>query len=193
MKVDIKKANKKDFIIQLSNLVSLDNQNFTESISSEKWNEKNFLLDLHGKYQFSFFVFVDDILIGYSICSLKNDKQVHIHRFLIDKKFKNKNLGTKLINKIHTYCVKKNMDKISLYVNRENTVAQNFYLKNKFESKEGCKENFNFELTLRSKDLIIFIAHIDDVECAAYGYLFKHYHEYDNCLLYTSPSPRDRG
>ena len=36
------------------------------------------------------------------------------------------------------------------------------------------------------KDLIIFIAHIDDVECAAYGYLFKHYNEYDKIKIITA-------
>lgn len=36
------------------------------------------------------------------------------------------------------------------------------------------------------KDLIIFVAHIDDVECASYGYLFKHYNEYDKIKIVTA-------
>ena len=36
------------------------------------------------------------------------------------------------------------------------------------------------------KDLIIFIAHIDDCECACYGYLFKHYQEYDKIKIITA-------
>ena len=36
------------------------------------------------------------------------------------------------------------------------------------------------------KDLIIFVAHIDDVECAAYGYLFKHCNEYDKIKIITA-------
>jgi len=36
------------------------------------------------------------------------------------------------------------------------------------------------------KDLIIFIAHIDDCECASYGYLFKHYQEYDKIKIITA-------
>jgi len=36
------------------------------------------------------------------------------------------------------------------------------------------------------KDLIIFIAHIDDCECSAYAYLFKHHEEYDTIKIVTA-------
>tara|TARA_R110002167_G_scaffold328959_3_gene535548 strand:+ start:2736 stop:3368 length:633 start_codon:yes stop_codon:yes gene_type:complete len=36
------------------------------------------------------------------------------------------------------------------------------------------------------KDLIVFIAHIDDFECACYGYVYKHYNEYDKIRIITA-------
>lgn len=36
------------------------------------------------------------------------------------------------------------------------------------------------------KDLIVFIAHIDDFECACYGYVFKHYKEYSKIKIVTA-------
>jgi len=42
------------------------------------------------------------------------------------------------------------------------------------------------------KDLIIFIAHIDDCECASYGYLFKHYQEYDKIKIITATTWKNK-
>ena len=38
------------------------------------------------------------------------------------------------------------------------------------------------------KDLIVFIAHIDDFECSCFGYLFKHYKKYEqiNIVIATT-------
>ena len=36
------------------------------------------------------------------------------------------------------------------------------------------------------KDLIVFIAHLDDFECACYGYVFKHHEEYDKIKIITA-------
>ena len=38
----------------------------------------------------------------------------------------------------------------------------------------------------KAKDLVIFIAHIDDCECAAYGYLFQHFDDYDKIKIITA-------
>jgi len=36
------------------------------------------------------------------------------------------------------------------------------------------------------KDLIVFIAHIDDFECSCYGYVFKHHKEYNKIKIITA-------
>ena len=36
------------------------------------------------------------------------------------------------------------------------------------------------------KDLIVFIAHIDDFECACYGYVLNHYKEYNKIKIVTA-------
>ena len=36
------------------------------------------------------------------------------------------------------------------------------------------------------KDLVVLIAHIDDFECACYGYVLNHYHEYDKVRIITA-------
>ena len=36
------------------------------------------------------------------------------------------------------------------------------------------------------KDLIVYIAHIDDFECACYGYVLNHYKDYDKVKVITA-------
>ena len=36
------------------------------------------------------------------------------------------------------------------------------------------------------KDLIVYIAHIDDFECACYGYVLNHYKEYNKVKIITA-------
>tara|TARA_R100001377_G_scaffold82756_1_gene63453 strand:- start:64 stop:696 length:633 start_codon:yes stop_codon:yes gene_type:complete len=36
------------------------------------------------------------------------------------------------------------------------------------------------------KNLVVFVAHIDDFECSCFGYLFKHYKEYDRIKIVTA-------
>ena len=36
------------------------------------------------------------------------------------------------------------------------------------------------------KELIVFIAHIDDFECSCFGYLFKHHEEYEKIRIITA-------
>ena len=36
------------------------------------------------------------------------------------------------------------------------------------------------------KDLVVFIAHIDDFECSCYGYVFKHHKEYNKIKIITA-------
>ena len=38
------------------------------------------------------------------------------------------------------------------------------------------------------KELLVFIAHIDDFECACFGFLFKHHLEYDKIKIITATS-----
>jgi len=39
---------------------------------------------------------------------------------------------------------------------------------------------------MENKSLIVFVAHIDDFECACYGYVFKHYAEYKKIMIVTA-------
>ena len=36
------------------------------------------------------------------------------------------------------------------------------------------------------KNLIVFVAHIDDFECACYGYVLNHYKEYNKIKIVTA-------
>ena len=38
----------------------------------------------------------------------------------------------------------------------------------------------------KKKELLVFIAHIDDFECACFGYLFKHHSRYDKIKIITA-------
>ena len=47
-------------------------------------------------------------------------------------------------------------------------------------------------LSQTKKDLIVFIAHLDDFECSCYGYVFKHYGEYENIKIITASMWEDK-
>ena len=87
-----------------------------------------------------------NLIVGFLIAKLYENKRVHIMSIAIDKNYRRRNLGTKLINYLKNNI---NHNKISLYVLVNNFPAIKLYEKNNFYN---IKKIENYYETLEVKD-----------------------------------------
>lgn len=108
-------------LIEIDRIVKADDQ----------WDDKSFLLELVGKWNNSLAALLSGKIIGYIICSIKNNDTLHIHRIAVKEKYQKNGIGTELIERII-----KNSNNIMKYiilkVRKDNIAAQKFYEKHGF-------------------------------------------------------------
>jgi len=87
-------------------------------------------------------------VIGYIIGENNEDQldRIHIISFGVCENFRKKTIGTTLMNKIMEMASLKykNVDKVSLYVMKSNTIARKFYEKNGFKKNKLMKNYYSF-------------------------------------------------
>lgn len=91
------------------------------------------MIDLNGKWNNSYVYIIENKVVGYIICSLKKEENLHIHRLVIKPEYQGKGLGTELISEMING-VDEDIKYITLKVFKDNIVAKRFYEKNKFRS-----------------------------------------------------------
>lgn len=107
------------------------------------WEEDNYLVDLPKKYDFSIMMIKDNQLLGFIICSKKNES-IHINRFIINTNNLGQGFGTILLNEFINR-VKESFLFVSLKVLKDSK-AVDFYKKNAFNI---IKEEENYYLMER--------------------------------------------
>lgn len=95
----------------------------------EKWDSSNYLSELPEKWQQSLYIHSNKKIIGYMICSKKEDS-IHIHRLAVCKEFQGRNVGHRFIETLEDYIGPGK--KITLKVKKFNLAAIQFYKKNGF-------------------------------------------------------------
>ena len=95
----------------------------------EKWDLNNFSLELPDKWELSFLAHVEGKVVGYMICS-KKENTTHIHRIAVCKECQRMNAGNSLIETLENYIG--SGKKITLKVKKFNLAAIKFYEKNEF-------------------------------------------------------------
>jgi len=98
-------------------------------VSYEYWTDEHFLLDLPGKWDYSYVAVLKDALIGFCICSIKNANVLHVHKFFIDKKYRGCGIGQNLLKKVISICITNKIGKISLNTYSINVEALHIYKK----------------------------------------------------------------
>ena len=82
-------------------------------------------------------------VIGYISINANNDTKqyLYIDDFCVDKNFRNKGIGTKLLNMVENYAKEIGINDICLHVEKTNTLAKNLYYKNGFNiySEQGSR------------------------------------------------------
>jgi len=134
--MNIKKLNAEDLYCLIDSLQEIDN---STTVKVEEWNCDNFLHDLPEKWNLSRFLFLNDKLIGYLICS-KKENSFHIHRFVVSEKYQNKGAGSLLLNALIYSIPKGNL--LTLKVKKYNKNAIQFYEKRNF--KKFAEEDVNY-------------------------------------------------
>jgi ribosomal protein S18 acetylase RimI-like enzyme len=111
-------SNKISEFIELDKIIYFD----------DTWGYDNFIMNLCGKWNNSYTLVEDNEIKGYIICSLKDERTLHIHRLAVKEEYQRIGIGTQLINE-----VVKNADKkikvITLKAHEDNIKARSFYEK----------------------------------------------------------------
>ncbi|WP_332697654.1 GNAT family N-acetyltransferase [Halalkalibacter lacteus] len=99
------------------------------------WTEQQLILDLPCKWEYSFYVVEESEIIGYAICSQKNE-YIHLHHLMIKEKYQSRGIGLSLINMVMKRLKEKHSNELkglSLKVGPDNIRAFNFYKKHGFK------------------------------------------------------------
>jgi len=151
MDILIKKLNKEYL---KSNLVS-----FIEILkfeSYEYWNEENFLIELPGKFDLSYYLELNDVLVSYVISSIKQSKTAHIHKLMTDNGHRGIGLGKLILKVFEMNCKAQEINTIELSVIKSNEKAVNFYQNNGYIAFSDKVDSKNYiELLLMKKKILV--------------------------------------
>lgn len=110
--------------------------------ADECWQSDNFLMELDGKWDNSYVVWMNGKVVGYIICSQKNEEVLHIHRFAVSHEYQKMGIGTQLVRRIIENFVNAGIKCVTLKVRNENCYAQKFYEKNDFKQLHSEGNNY---------------------------------------------------
>ncbi|MCF8266060.1 MAG: GNAT family N-acetyltransferase [Ignavibacteriales bacterium] len=101
-----------------------------QDVEHEYWSNENFFIELPGKWEFSFYFRMNDVIAGFIIVSEKGNC-LHIHKLMVREDLRGRNVGKKLLDKLSVVAIEK-FNKLSLKVYSNNLRAIHFYEKNGF-------------------------------------------------------------
>ena len=128
--ISIKQINEKDIDLCYeldSNTISL-------------WSKKQWINEFKKDGVKVFGLLITNLLIGICVFQVVLD-EAQINYFVVDHKFRNKGFGSYLMNYLIKCCEKKNINKLSLEVSRDNVTAEKFYNGFNF-STVGIRKNY---------------------------------------------------
>jgi len=121
--LSIEKMNKEKLIIHLEEIIRE-----TREFQYQNWNEKNYLLELPHKWEYSIFSKLKGELVGFSINSQKSNS-LYIHYFFVFTAHRSKNVGESMIEECINIAKQNDIPGITLKCHIENYNAINFYMK----------------------------------------------------------------
>jgi len=143
--ISIKQINEKDIDL----CFELDLQTISLWSKNQWANEfKKEGLNVYG-------ISITNLLVGICVLQVVLD-EAQINYFAVKSKFRNKGLGSQLMNYLIKVCEKKNVNKLQLEVSNSNVIAENFYRRFDFFTV-GIRRNYYKDGTdalLKEKNLI---------------------------------------
>lgn len=108
-----------------------------KDVPGEYWTADHFLMDLNDKWHYSLVsINKEKKITGYIIASRKGEG-IHIHKFMVDSKYRGQRIGKKLLTSLEEMCKKNNRLVISLKVSIQNKNALRFYENEDFNIVES--------------------------------------------------------
>ena len=143
--ISIKQINEKDIDL----CFELDLQTISLWSKNQWANEfKKEGLNVYG-------ISITNLLVGICVLQVVLD-EAQINYFAVKSKFRNKGLGSQLMNYLIKVCENKNVNKLQLEVSNSNVIAENFYRRFDFFTV-GIRRNYYKDGTdalLKEKNLI---------------------------------------
>jgi ribosomal-protein-alanine N-acetyltransferase len=117
-------------------------------IQDDHWTEENFLRDLDRKWEFSLVALENNHIIGFLICSVK-ENNIHINRVAVSQEYQHKKIGRILMETLFADCNEYGVKRITLKVKYSNPEAISFYEKLGFKKVgvEGSRYFYVKEIT----------------------------------------------
>jgi ribosomal protein S18 acetylase RimI-like enzyme len=121
--------------------------------------EQLYLIDGLANHPSGFVLFAchTDTIVGLATCfinfsTFKVRPYINIHDIIIEKKYRGKGIGEKLLLQLEKIALKKNYCKINLEVRNDNLVAQNLYKKMGFTECTPPMWFWTKDLTIKSME-----------------------------------------
>lgn len=115
----------------IKRLVALTKQ--IEPSEIQYWSEENVMKDLPGKWFLSQAAFDHKYLVGYLIASLQGKDMAKIHKYVVDKDYRNLGIGRNLLYRLVEICLGINIGFITLNVYKVNKGAIKYHTSNGFK------------------------------------------------------------
>lgn len=95
----------------------------------KEWAKNSF----NKKDKFFCYYNIDGKTIGFILFKKDDKNTIIVELMAIEQKYRNKGIGTRLLNKLESYAVKEDIEYIKVGTQLNNIEAQNFYIKNNFK------------------------------------------------------------
>lgn len=132
-----------DIFVSINNMI-IEDVEAVEKIEkanfSMPWSEESFRSQIKKEYSVSFTAHYLGKPIGY-VCCDDISGEVYIGTIAVDTEFRKQGIGTKLLNRVISYCEKNNSSMLTLEVRVSNESAVKLYEKLGFENL-GVRKNF---------------------------------------------------
>ncbi|MHA6250725.1 GNAT family N-acetyltransferase [Oceanobacillus sp. CAU 1775] len=145
-RIQVKPISKKFMVKHIKELMEV-----VKGIPNENWDVENYLLERKGKWSFSCSIIENERkIVGCIIASIKDDfDSIHIHKFAVKNEYRGASLGKTLLNYLEENVIKSKYNSITLYVDKSNEGAINFYRNNDFKLIEERTNDFLMKKILK--------------------------------------------
>lgn len=134
------------------------------------WDEENFSFELPQKWDLSFYIKLQNDIIGYCIASEKKD-YVWLHHIIIGPNYRNKGIGAIILNELEKRVLSLTLkQKIGLKVAKDNKGAFEFYIKNKYTKQTEEEDNLIMVKEVKKNSNMIAIHQPNYIPWAGYFY-----------------------
>lgn len=129
---------------------------FVEILSGEPdeyWKEEHFRSELPEKFDLSVVAFSNNLVVGYIIASNKGGS-AHIHKFMVQKNFRSKSVGLKMLSFFEKILYQRGYSSVELTVKEKNERAIRFYQSNSFTTVGKRTDSYDCSvLIIMSKNI----------------------------------------